>query len=275
MSSYLVRDIMSKKVITLTGKDTLLDAYKLMQRYNLDRLVIVNGEYKPIGIITSKDLVEFLLEDTSGRALDDVKVSEVMSKKPIQVAPTYPIPEVASLMLKNKISSIIVVNDDGKLAGIVTKTDLCRFYSQFEGLNLVKDYMTSPVVTIRPYDSVFKAALLMMSKDISRLVVVERRKVVGIITLTDLTLVAPLLKGLRGVPRRALRKLFTKGIAVTVADLMTSDPITIYEEEDLATAAKLMITHSISGLPVLDIREELSGIVTKTDIVRAVSDMKK
>jgi len=274
MDSYLVRDMMSKRVVTLTANDTLLDAYKLMQRHNLNRVVIVNEEYKPIGIITSKDLVEFLLEDASGRALDDVKVSEVMSKNLIQVAPTYPVPEVASLMLKNRISSIIVVSEDEKLAGIVTKTDLCSFYSQFEGLNLVKDYMSSPVVTVRPYDSVFKAALLMMSKDISRLVVVERKRVVGIITLTDLTLIAPLLRGLRGMPKRALRKLFTKGIAVTVADLMTSDPITIHEEEDLAMAAKLMISHGISGLPVLDIREELSGIVTKTDIVRAVSNMK-
>lgn len=275
MSNYLVRDIMSKRVITLAEKDTLLDAYKLMQRYNLNRLVIVNEDYKPIGIITSKDLVEFLLEDTSGRALDDVILSEVMSRNPIRVAPTYPVPEVASLMLKNRISSIIVIDDNGRLTGIVTKTDLCRFYSHFEGLNLVKDYMTSPVITVRPYDSVFKAALLMMSKDISRLVVVEKRKVMGIITLTDLTLVAPLLKGMRSVPRKTLRKLFTKGIAVTVADLMTSDPITIYEEEDLAIAAKLMIAHSISGLPVLDVREELTGIVTKTDIVKAVSEMRR
>ncbi|RLE74302.1 MAG: histidine kinase [Thermoprotei archaeon] len=273
MSGYLVRDVMTRSVVTLSPDDTLLDAYKLMQRYNLNRVVAVDEEYRPVGILTSKDLVGFLLEDAGGRALDDVRLTEAMTKNLIVVSPSYSVPEAASLMLRKGISSLIVVDEDRRLVGIVTKTDMCRFYSQFEGLHSVKEYMSSPVVTIRPHDSVFKAALMMVTKNISRLVVVEGGRVVGIITMTDLTLVVPLLRGLRRVPRRALRPLFAKGLPVVVADLMTSDPITVHEDEDLAHAARVMVAQSISGLPVLDASDELAGIVTKTDVVRAVSDM--
>ena len=62
-------------------------------------------------------------------------------------------------------------------------------------------------------------------------------------------------------------------LPVVVADLMTSDPITVREDEDLAHAARVMVAQSISGLPVLNASDELAGIVAKTDVVRAVSDM--
>ena len=51
---------------------------------------------------------------------------------------------------------------------------------------------------------------------------------------------------------------------------MTSNPITINEDEDSAEAAKIMIEKRISGMPVVDDNNLLKGIVTKTDIVKAI-----
>jgi CBS domain-containing protein len=59
--------------------------------------------------------------------------------------------------------------------------------------------------------------------------------------------------------------------AMTAMDIMTSNPHTIRPEEALSHAAELMIQHGISGLPVVDKKGRVLGIITKTDIVRAVA----
>ena len=70
--------------------------------------------------------------------------------------------------------------------------------------------MSSPAITVRPYDSVFKVALLIMNTNISRLVVAVGREIRGVLTLSDLMLVVPLLKGPKEMPRRVLRALLTR-----------------------------------------------------------------
>ena len=58
-----------------------------------------------------------------------------------------------------------------------------------------------------------------------------------------------------------------------VNDLIDDNLITIKEDEDLSNAALLMINYKISGIPVLDSHENLVGLISKTDIVRAFSDI--
>lgn len=60
---------------------------------------------------------------------------------------------------------------------------------------------------------------------------------------------------------------------LTASDTMTADPETIGEDEDLCNAAKIIVAHKISGLPVLNEKKELTGIVTKSDILKAISQM--
>ena len=55
------------------------------------------------------------------------------------------------------------------------------------------------------------------------------------------------------------------------SDVMTSNPIVINEGEDLADAGYIMLRNRISGLPVVDSNKKLRGIVTKTDIVKALA----
>jgi CBS domain-containing protein len=52
---------------------------------------------------------------------------------------------------------------------------------------------------------------------------------------------------------------------------MTQHPLTVMPETALSAAAELMIEHGISGLPVVDSKNRLRGIITKTDIVRAIA----
>jgi acetoin utilization protein AcuB len=61
------------------------------------------------------------------------------------------------------------------------------------------------------------------------------------------------------------------GEKLTVNDLLTDELVTINEEEDLAVAASKMIKNKIGGIPVVSSENNLVGIVSKTDVVRAFS----
>ena len=60
-----------------------------------------------------------------------------------------------------------------------------------------------------------------------------------------------------------------KGESLSVEDMLTDEILTIDQEEDLATAASLMVKNKINGIPVVDNHGNLVGVISKTDVVRA------
>ena len=99
--------------------------------------------------------------------------------------------DATKLMLKKRTGSIVIVNRKMKAVGIVTERDILRKASstrrKLSDIE-VKEIMSSPVATVKPYDSVDTAAEAMARKKIKRLVVVEQDgSLVGIISITDIT----------------------------------------------------------------------------------------
>jgi len=279
----VVGDIMTKRVITCTPKDTLLQMQKLMVKHRISRIVVTDMEKKPVGILTQKDIVNFLLADTSKRGIEEIPAEEVMSKSLITVKPMAPIPDAARNMIKNEISSLVVVDDNGKLKGIATKADIGLYLaSKGAGIYSVHDFMTPNPITVRQSQSIFLAVSLMSENRISRIVVIdEKNKPVGIITLADVTMISSLLKPAKVIMEK--KPVFAKGILfppksihlLTAGDFMTADPISVNEKTDLADAARLMTRYGVSGLPVIDSAGKLVGIVTKSDLTRAVTSLKE
>ena len=273
--------VMTKKVITCSPTDTLLQVQLLMVKNNISRVVIVDGNNKPVGIITRRDLIDFLVADKSKRGIEVIKAEEVMTKKLITAKRKTPISNIAETMVKKDISSVIIVDNEGKLDGIVTKTDITAWYGAMKGAYKVQEIMTAKLVTVKPSQSVFLVASLMAEHAISRVVVVadKENKPAGIITVADMTMMSRLLK-----PAKVLKEekplVVKSAIALpknvhllTARDIMTPDPITVSKSANLADAAELMIKHKFSGLPVTD-KGKLVGIITKSDITRAVAHEK-
>lgn len=120
-----IEKIMTTDVVTLEHIKTVYDASVLMAKKGVGCvLVTVNG--KPYGIVTERDIVRGILGiDTS---LKNITLEEFASRPIISVNPRQTVEEVADIMTREKIRRIPVV-DNGKLAGIVTVTDLARFLS--------------------------------------------------------------------------------------------------------------------------------------------------
>jgi CBS domain-containing protein len=273
--------IMTQKVITCSPVTALLQVQQLMVNNSISRIVVVDENSKPVGIITQKDMINFLVADKSKRGIEEIKAEEAMTKKLITATRKASIAKIAKTMATKGISSVIIVNDKSKLEGIVTKTDATAWYSTTKSTFKVQDFMTAKTVTVNPSQSVFLVASLMAEHAISRVVVVadKEHKPAGIITEADMTMMSRLLK-----PAKVLKEktpLIVKGAIappknvylLTASDIMTADPVTISKDANLTDAAQLMTKHSFSGLPVTE-KGKLVGIITKSDIIRAVAQQK-
>lgn len=127
----------------------------------------------------------------------------------------------------------------------------------------VRDWMTAHPKTIHPQTRLFEALKLMDQEHIRRLPVVDGRKLLGIVTRSDIY------AALGPVDQWGA---YEEGEEPTVDEHMTPTPLTISPKDTLESAALLMHDNRISGLPVLEgIR--LVGIITETDIFKAILEI--
>jgi acetoin utilization protein AcuB len=127
----------------------------------------------------------------------------------------------------------------------------------------VQDFMTENPYVVSPEASLATAYSLMFEKEVRRLPVVQRRALVGIITLSDIQRTIPL--GLEELDTATKLEM----AAGRVRDVMTSDPITVAPDDTIQEAAECMLENQVSGLPVVD-NDHLVGILTESDIFKLV-----
>jgi len=115
-----------------------------------------------------------------------IEVGKLTSRRVITVEPDQKLGEVAAILSAKRIKGAPVVEGD-RLVGIITQTDIVRAVAENNLDARVRDYMSSPVVTIREDEDMLKAVELMNEKMVGRLVVVDAEgRLVGIITRTDI-----------------------------------------------------------------------------------------
>lgn len=147
-------------------------------------------------------------------------VADVMTRDPITARPETPLNEVIQILAQKRISGLPVVDETGKLVGVISETDL-----------MWRESGATPPPYIMLLDSV--------------------------IYLEN--------------PARYERELH-KALGATVKEVMTDHHVvTITPEKPLRDAAQLMHERGVHRLPVLDNHEQVIGILTRGDIVRAMA----
>ena len=262
----------SAPVITVKSESSIFDALLQMQT-NFVKHIVITDKIMPLGIVTERDINRFLGEDKTAHIMDEIPIKHVMQKNVITITDGVEeqFSQCATRMETFKIGSVVLVNDDGELAGIISRTDLTKSYaSNFGGKYLVKNFMNKKVVTCRRTDSLKFALSLMNKNQVSRLIVTDENGYpVGLISTN--TLLTHSNYFTKGNTRSRDYLLPINGEKLTVNDLLTDELLTINEEDDLAVAASKMIKNQVSGIPVVDSNHNLIGIVSKTDVVRAFS----
>jgi len=138
----LVKEWMSTNVITIDAQDSMYDATGLMLAHPIRRLPVTHRNTL-VGIVTDRDLKRSSASDATSLEIHEllyilakIKVSEIMTKDPITVPPDFTVEETAELLLKHKISGVPVVDESGRLQGIITQTDLFRVLISLTGVGV-------------------------------------------------------------------------------------------------------------------------------------------
>ena len=121
---------------------------------------------------------------------DDLFVASLMSTDLKTVTPDTLVEDAAGLMLDNVIGSVVVVDDEGELEGILTRTDFVAIVAGQEPKDQtpVTKYMTSDVVTAKAGDSIREVADRMVEAGVHHMPVVDETEgLIGMITTSDLT----------------------------------------------------------------------------------------
>ena len=175
----------SRGVITVTPYASVHDVLQKMQ-LNFIKRIIVETKKKPVGIVTERDINKFLENDKTARVLEEIPIKQVMKKNLITITDgtTDRLNQAAARMDTFKIGSIVLVDSEGNLDGIITKSDIIKaFAAVYGGKFKVKDYMTKKVFTCRKLDSLRFALNMINHNDISRLVVTDNNgNPLGVIT---------------------------------------------------------------------------------------------
>ncbi len=122
--SVTVGEIAQRKVITGSEAETAEELAYKMREHGIGSVVIVNEKNEPIGIVTERDLVIKVV--SRGLKPDEVVAKEIMSSPVITVEEDVDVNEAVEIMANKGIRRLPIVDEDGKLVGIVTMQDILR-----------------------------------------------------------------------------------------------------------------------------------------------------
>ena len=138
---------------------------------------------------------------------------------------------------------------------------------------LIREYMTPQPTTVNEDTSIIDAAELMKEKKFRRLPVLRGDELVGIVTDRDIRSAAPSqVISFDSEERTLMPELHALLAQIKVGEIMSTDVISVDPEQTIVTAALLMLKHRVSGLPVVDSKGELVGIITEGDIFKVLVD---
>ena len=173
-------------------------------------------------------------------------VADIMTNVPIVVEVPGSRSDAINVMVRNKLTGVPVVRAaDGMLVGIVSRKDVFNKFDE-EQLSLI---MKKDIITVSPDASISEVAKIFVEKRIHRIPVVEKGKLVGIITPTDL-----------------LDEVKNKKTKLKAEDVIKTTCVTAYIEDPLSYIVASMRVSKCVAFPVLDARGELVGIITDRDL---------
>jgi len=188
-----VKEIMTRDVISISPKYSIRESVDVMTKNGIGSLPIVDKEEKLVGIVTERDFALALAGSLTNETVGDIMIKDV-----ITTTPGTPIESCSKIMVRNNLRRIPVVEEE-KLIGIVTSTDILRFFGDKEmfasmtsnsGLDVLKRKISE---IIKPNILVTESIVrlgdlceLLAEKNIGGVPVVDDDQLVGIVTERDI-----------------------------------------------------------------------------------------
>jgi CBS domain-containing protein len=131
-----IRDVMTKDPQALEGGASVIEAARLMRDEDAGIVPVVEGE-KLVGAVTDRDIAVRVVAE--GKSPESVTVGEIASRDLVTIDPQQELSEALRLMARHQVRRLPVVEEDGKLVGIVAQADIARNASDAQTGDLVED----------------------------------------------------------------------------------------------------------------------------------------
>ena len=133
---------MTKRVITIDRETSLLEARALMDEQKIRHLPVTDADDVLVGIVTDRDIrsamPSIVLDDfdsaTVREKLTRLRAEDIMTRNPVTVSPAYTLQDALLLMQKTQVGAFPVVDDNGRLKGIISIRDLMRAFINVLGI---------------------------------------------------------------------------------------------------------------------------------------------
>ncbi|MHC4593866.1 MAG: CBS domain-containing protein [Planctomycetota bacterium] len=258
--------------------------------------------------LNAPDAKESDKQKTDRRALRQLLV-QIVARKPKSVSLQTPVRDVIMVMICNNIDMVPVL-DNGDLAGIITTTDLIKLFFRldkvihqlcpelkkgapsvdmaFEGpakakilfswiFRGVQEIMTDQVICLEPWDNLARAIEVLQTGEFRHIPIMnEQGKFVGLVSDRDILRNLPF-AGRRppSLPKKFREHLFAtdpdaESLQLPLESIMAQKVLHILPSCSVCEAADILYSKKVNCLPVIDEQEKLRGIVTVTDLMRAL-----
>ena len=133
---------MTRKVITVNPETTIFEAQELMAANRIRHLPVVVADNKLVGIVTDRDLRSALpyrffkegISPAETESLKSLRVKDIMTQKVITIPPAYTIQDALMVIQNSRVGALPVVDDEGRLQGIISVRDLLRAFINVLGI---------------------------------------------------------------------------------------------------------------------------------------------
>ena len=252
-----IKDVMAKPT-TISKSAKITEALDKMLAEGIDPLIAVNNN-SVVGIVSRQAIAEKLgSKQNSPLAPTAIHVASVVEEEFTSVYPDESINVLIPLLQHYKL--VVVYDGDHKLIGQVSAGDLLKKFQPENGI----ESAIEKVITIEADERVVHLRRRMLDDNITRFVVSDQGKFIGIVTETDVAI--------------AMRK-FRESVKdqhqdhrirnMIVRDIMTAPLISVDPSASVSAVIDLMLKKNISSVPVVD-KGRLSGIITRRSLVNAL-----
>jgi CBS domain-containing protein len=133
-------ELMTREVECLEPSDTVVEAARRMSELDIGFIPVCRSDGTPLGTVTDRDVV---VRVVATQKAFSTPLEEVMSADVVTCRPDDDITRAEQLMRANQISRILCVDDDGKVAGVISLADIAQYELETEAGKLLADVKQS------------------------------------------------------------------------------------------------------------------------------------
>jgi CBS domain-containing protein len=252
-----IKDVMAKPT-TISKSAKITEALDKMLAEGIDPLIAVNNN-SVVGTVSRQAIAEKLgSKQNSPLAPTAIHVASVIEEEFTSVYPDESINVLIPLLQHYKL--VVVYDGDHKLIGQVSAGDLLKKFQPENGI----ESAIEKVITIEADERVVHLRRRMLDDNITRFVVSDQGKYIGIVTETD---VAVAMRKFRESVRDQHQDHRIRNMIVR--DIMTAPLISVDLTASVSEVIDLMLKKNISSVPVVD-KGRLAGVITRRSLVNAL-----